>query len=177
MNTATTGNSGAGLVGRTDVTEAIIGAAYRVANTLGAGFLEKVYENALAIELRRRGHDVEQQKAVDVWYEGEIVGLYQADLIVDSAVVVELKAVASLERIHRAQCLNHLRATRMELGLVINFGRPRMEVQRVVASCSKGLLPATAALPQTSSHSRRTSSRSRSAWGVPSNTIRPCPIT
>jgi GxxExxY protein len=127
-------NTARALVGRTDVTEAVIGAAYRVANTLGAGFLEKVYENALAVELRRRMHDVEQQRSVDVWYDGEIVGSYQADLIVDSSVIVELKAVAGLERIHRAQCLNYLRATGMEIGLVINFGRPRIEIQRVVAS-------------------------------------------
>ena len=115
------------------ITEAVIGSAFDVANTLGCGFLEKVYENALAIELRRKGHNVEQQKEVEVWYKGEIVGFYHADLMVDEKVVVELKAVAALERAHRAQCLNYLRATRVETGLVINFGRPRLEIQRVVA--------------------------------------------
>ena len=127
-------NTDKGLKGETAVTEAVIGAAYQVANELGAGFLEKVYENALALELRRSDHEVEQQKQVEVWYKGEMVGLYLADLVVDRAVIVELKAVTSLDRLHRAQCLNYLRATRMETGLVINFGRPRLEVQRVVAS-------------------------------------------
>ena len=127
-------NTDNGLKGETAVTEAVIGAAYQVANELGSGFLEKVYENALAVELRRADHEVEQQKQIEVWYKGEMVGLYHADLVVDHAVVVELKAVTSLDRLHRAQCLNYLRATRMETGLVINFGHPRIEVQRVVAS-------------------------------------------
>jgi GxxExxY protein len=127
-------NTDAGLRGRTDITQSVIGAAYEVANTLGCGFLEKLYENALAIELRRKHHDVQQQSEAEVWYRGEVVGLYQADLIVDGAVVVELKAVSSLERIHRAQCLNYLRATHMETGLVINFGRARLEVQHVLAT-------------------------------------------
>ena len=126
-------NTDKGLKGETAVTEAIIGAAYKVANELGVGFLEKVYENALAIELRRGSHLVEQQKAVEVWYKGETVGLYQADLVVDGAVVVELKAVPALDRMHRAQCLNYLRATHVDTGIVINFGRPRLEVQRVLA--------------------------------------------
>jgi GxxExxY protein len=125
-------NSDKGLIGDSDVTEDVIGAAYRVANRLGAGFLEKVYENALAIELRRIGRTVEQQKPMEVWYEGELVGQYMADLVVDRAVVIELKAVPGLERIHRAQCLNYLRATQSRTGLVINFGRPRIEVQRVI---------------------------------------------
>jgi GxxExxY protein len=127
-------NTDQGLKGQVDVTKAVIGAAFDVANTLGCGFLEKVYENALAIELRRRDHHVGQQQEVDVWYKGERVGFYQADLIVDDRVVVELKSVTSLEKVHRAQCLNYLRATRMETGLVINFGRPRLEIQRVVSS-------------------------------------------
>ncbi|HZZ94122.1 MAG TPA: GxxExxY protein [Usitatibacter sp.] len=114
------------------MTQAIIGAAYKVANYLGAGFLEKVYENALAFELRRGGHIVEQQRAIEVWYESERVGLYQADMVVDDEVIVELKALPGLERIHRAQCLNYLRATRRRTGLVINFGRPRLEIQRVI---------------------------------------------
>jgi GxxExxY protein len=125
-------NTDGGLRGETAVTEAVIGAAYKVANHLGAGFLEEVYENALAFELRRTGHSVEQQRQMEVWYESEMVGLYQADLFVDQEVVVELKAVPGLERIHRAQCLNYLKATRTRTGLVINFGRPRLEIQRVI---------------------------------------------
>jgi GxxExxY protein len=127
-------NTDKGLKGAADISEAVIGAAFDVANTLGCGFLEKVYENALAVELRRRDHEVEQQREVDVWYKGERVGYYHADLIVDGSVVVELKAVVGLERAHRAQCLNYLRATRMETGLVINFGSPRVEVQRVLST-------------------------------------------
>lgn len=126
-------NTDKGLKGDTTVTKAVIGAAYRVANGLGAGFLEKVYENALAMELREANHQVEQQKPIDVWYKGQIVGCYQADLVVDDAVVVELKTVAGLDRSHRAQCLNYLRATHIDTGLIINFGRPRLEVQRVLA--------------------------------------------
>jgi GxxExxY protein len=121
-----------GLKGRTDVTEAVIGAAFRVINELGCGFVEKVYENALALELRWLGYRVEQQRAVGVWYKGEQVGLYQPDLVVDDSVIVELKAVAGLDRTHRTQCLNYLRATHLETGLVLNFGRPRLDVQRVI---------------------------------------------
>ncbi len=125
-------NTERGLTGETAVTESVIGAAFTVANRLGCGFLEKVYENALAHELRKRHHKVEQQKPMDVRYDGEIVGLYQADLVVDGSVVVELKAVRALDPTHRSQCLNYLRATGLETGLVINFGLPRLEVQRVL---------------------------------------------
>ena len=103
------------------ITGSIIGAAQAVSSELGSGFLEKVYENALAFELRRRGHEVAQQKAVDVRYRQEIVGQYFADLVVDRCVLVELKAVAGLEKIHRAQCLNYLRATGLRISLLLNF--------------------------------------------------------
>ena len=126
-------NTDKGLVGNVDVSEAVIGAAFEVSNTLGCGFLEKVYENALAVELRRRRHEVEQQKPIEVWYKGEMVGMYQADMIVDGEVVVELKAVPFLEKIHRSQCLNYLKAIGKETGLVINFGPARIDVQRVIA--------------------------------------------
>ena len=116
-----------------EITGAIIGAAQSVSSTLGCGFLEKVYENALVLELRLRGWQVAQQKAVEVRYREEIVGEYMADLIVDRRVVVELKAVASLETVHKAQCLNYLRATGMRLAILLNFGRPRLEVRRVVS--------------------------------------------
>ena len=134
MNTDNCGmNTNVGLVEQdNDVSEAIIGAAFLVANTLGPGFLEKVYENALAIELRQDKHFVEQQKPMDVRYRDEVVGIYQADLVVDRRVVVELKAVATLDRSHRAQCLNYLRATGIRTGLVINFGSARVDIQRVI---------------------------------------------
>ena len=114
------------------VTEAVIGAAYDVANTLGTGFLEKVYENALAHELRKRRHGVEQQKKLEVLYDGVVVGDYVADLVVEQLVIVELKAVKQLDNNHQAQCLNYLKATGLSVALLINFGAPRVEVKRIV---------------------------------------------
>ena len=119
------------LVGDTALTEAIIGAAFDVANALGCGSLERVYENALAIELRHGGMDVKQQVPMEVRYRDEIVGLYQADLVVQDHVVVEIKAARNIEAAHRAQCLNYLRASGLSLGLVLNFGTTRLDVQRV----------------------------------------------
>ena len=121
------------VAGLNEITEAIIGAAQTVSGILGCGFLEKVYENALALELRRRGHEVQQQHPVDVRYREEIVGGYVADLIVDRKVIVELKATPCLEAIHKAQCLNYLRATGMRLALLLNFGRPRLEARRIIS--------------------------------------------
>jgi GxxExxY protein len=132
-------NTDGGVDHDTEVTRNVIGAAIHVSNVLGAGFLEKVYENALMIELRHRGREVDQQQAVSVRYREEIVGVFQADLIVDRRVVVELKAVRRLDPVHRAQCLNYLRATGIRTGLVLNFGTPRLEVQRVLC----GYLSAT----------------------------------
>jgi len=116
------------------LTEAIIGAAYHVANVLGIGFLEKVYENALALELRARGLDVQQQHPIQVRYKDEVVGVYQADLLVGNSVIVELKSVENLDRSHRAQCINYLRATGLTTALMINFGRSRIDIRRVVCS-------------------------------------------
>ena len=112
-------------------TRRVIGAAQTVSNLLGCGFLEKVYENALKIELERDGLHVEQQKAAEVRYRGEIVGTYVIDLLVERAVVVELKATAAIDRIHRAQCINYLRATTHRVCLLLNFGKPRLEVERI----------------------------------------------
>ena len=110
----------------------IIGCGLRVAGTLGNGFLEKVYENALAHELRKAGLNVEQQRGITVMYDGVMVGEYFVDLLVEASLLVELKTVAELSSSHRAQCLNYLRATGMHLCLLMNFGRPRLEVRRVV---------------------------------------------
>ena len=107
------------------LSERIIGCAFTVANGLGSGFLEKVYENALAHELRKAGLTVAQQQGVSVIYDDVIVGEYAADLLVEAAVVVELKAVRALDDVHQAQCMNYLRATGMQLCLLLNFGRPR----------------------------------------------------
>ena len=114
------------------LTEKIIGCVYRVSNTLGSGFLEKVYENALAIELRSNGLKVEQQHPIKVFYDGQAVGDFAADFLVESCVIVELKAVRSLDDVHSAQCLNYLKATGLKICLLVNFGRPRVEIKRLV---------------------------------------------
>ena len=114
------------------VTEAIIGCAMRVSNTLGAGFLEKVYENALAYEITQTGLKVDQQAPLTVRYRGVVVGEYAADLLVGGRVIVELKAVQALDGIHQAQLMNYLRATGIKTGLLLNFGTPRLQIKRIV---------------------------------------------
>jgi GxxExxY protein len=115
------------------LTEKIIGYAYTVGNTLGNGFLEKVYENALAHELRKKGIKVKQQEPIQVRYDG-VVGNFDADLLVENSVLVELKTVKNFDEAHLAQCLNYLKATGLPVCLLINFGKPRVEVKRVYLS-------------------------------------------
>jgi len=115
-----------------ELSQRIIGCAYAVSNGLGAGFLEKVYENALAHELRKAGLRVEQQRPLRVEYDGVVVGEYAADLLIEECILVELKAVKELDDVHLAQCLNYLKATGLSLCLLINFGKPRAEVRGVV---------------------------------------------
>jgi len=105
------------------ITKKIINAFYKVNNTLGYGFLEKVYENAMAIELRKLGCKVRQQQNIKVYYETEEVGDYFADLLVDDLVIVELKAAECLREEHEAQLINYLKATKIEIGLLMNFGK------------------------------------------------------
>ena len=105
-----------------DLTHIIIGCAYKVHNTLGPGFLEKVYENALRIELEKAGFRVQQQEPINVVYDGQIVGEYYADLRVNEQVVVELKAALVLTKEHEVQLVNYLTATGIKNGLLINFG-------------------------------------------------------
>ena len=114
------------------VTERIIACVYRVSNTLGSGFLEKVYENALAIELRNNGLRVEQQHPIRVMYNNDPVGDFAADLLVEDCVIVELKSARMLDDVHSAQCLNYLKATDVKVCLLVNFGRSRAEVKRIV---------------------------------------------
>ena len=121
------------------VTGAIIGAAMTVHNRLGLGFAEKVYENALAFELRKHGRDVAQQQAFHVRYEDQIVGVYQTDLIVDG-VLVELKAVSVLTSDHRDQCINYLRGTGLPLCMLLNFGRRRLEYRRIAFTHSSAAI-------------------------------------
>jgi len=115
-----------------DLSDRIIGCAMTVANTLRAGFVEKVYENVLAHELRTAGLAVVQQQGIVVWYDGVIVGQDVVDLLVEDTVMVELKAVRGLDEVHRAQCLSYLKATGLQLCLLINFGARSLEVKRVV---------------------------------------------
>ena len=113
-----------------DITEKILHAFYKkVYHTLGYGFLEKVYENAMAIELRRTGLKVEQQAKIDVYYEGAVVGEYFADLLVEDSVIVELKEARNISDENEAQLLNYLRATPYEVGLLLNFG-PKADFRR-----------------------------------------------
>ena len=115
-----------------ELSEQIIGCAFAVANTLGPGFLEKVYGNALAFELRSQNLAVQQQRAIIVKYREVIVGEYSADLIVENAIIIELKATKAIDPAHAAQCRNYLKATGLRLCLLINFGAPRVEVRRIV---------------------------------------------
>ena len=115
-----------------DVSEKIIGAAFEVSNVLGVGFLEKVYENALNLELRSRGFETQQQAPLKVYYKGELVGDYFADILVENEIIIETKAVKQLDNIHSAQCLNYLRITGLKLCLLINFNKPRVEIKRIV---------------------------------------------
>ena len=114
------------------VTKKIIGCAFTVGNRLGCGFLEKIYENALVIEMRKAGLSVAQQQIMEVRYDDFVVGTYVADLIVEGNVLLEIKAVRFFDEIHTAQCLNYLKATGLPLCLLINFGRPRVDIKRVI---------------------------------------------
>ena len=114
------------------ISRTVIGCAYTLGNVLGPGFLEKVYENALAHEIRKNGLRVDQQKGINVIYDGVVVGEYVADLLVENVLLVELKAVKALDEIHKAQCLNYLKATGLQVCLLINFGSTRVEVKRLV---------------------------------------------
>jgi GxxExxY protein len=114
------------------VTESIISCGMKVSNALGAGFLEKVYENALVIELNKAGLKTEQQKKIAVMYEGVVVGDYYADVLVNDQVIVEVKALKEIDESHHAQLLNYLKATGIWVGLILNFGTSRMGIKRMV---------------------------------------------
>jgi GxxExxY protein len=115
-----------------DVTEKIIGCAYRVYNTMGSGFLESVYEKCLAIELEKSNVRFETQRPIEVYYDNRIVGSFVADLLVEEKVIVELKAVRALSVVHEVQLVNYLAATRVPVGLLINFCETKVEVKRKI---------------------------------------------
>ncbi len=119
-----------------ELTHEIIDAVYTVHNTLGFGFLEKVYQNALIIELSKRGIKAESEKPIKVLYAGHVVGDYVADVVVDDKVILELKAVKELNDIHEVQLVNYLKATGIEVGLLINFG-PSVQIKRKVFDVTK----------------------------------------
>lgn len=115
-----------------EITEKVIGAMFKVSNTLGSGFLEKVYENASAIEVGKTGLQVVQQYPIEVRYDNIVVGNFFADLFVENLVLVELKTVKRLTDIHTAQCLNYLRATGLPICLLVNFYKPKVEIRRII---------------------------------------------
>jgi|SRR5579862_5596328 len=115
-----------------DLTEAVIGADFEVANVLGAGFLEKVYERALIRELALRGVHVKAQASFPVCYKGQYVGEYVADLVAEEKLIVELKCVDRFANEHLAQCINYLKASGLRVALLINFQRPKVEWKRIL---------------------------------------------
>jgi len=117
-----------------DLTEKIIGCAYKVSNALGIGFVEKVYENALVLELRNNGLKVQQQFPINVLYQNTIVGEFFVDILVENKITVELKSVSELNSNHLAQTLNYLRATKLNTCLLINFGTPRIQIRNLKPS-------------------------------------------
>lgn len=123
-----------------DITGKIIGAFFKVYNTLGYGFNEKVYENALAIELRKAGLKVVKQQEIVVYYDGENVGDYRMDIVVNDVVIVELKAVRELAEEHEAQLLNYLKATTIAVGLLLHFGVKAEHKRKVYDNDRKGSL-------------------------------------
>jgi len=114
-----------------DLTEKIIKCFYTVYDSLGCGFLESVYENALMIELKDTGFKAEKQRSLDVYYKGRLVGDFKADIIIEDKIVVEIKAVSRLSPQHEAQLINYLKATGIKVGLLVNFGE-KLEFKRRV---------------------------------------------
>jgi len=121
-----------------DLTDKIIGVFYEVYNELGFGFLESVYENAMVIALEEKGLKVERQVLIPVWFRGRPLGTFAADLVVECAVILELKAVTRLIEAHVAQLMHYLRATQIEVGLVMNFGQQPEFKRRVYENARKG---------------------------------------
>lgn len=115
-----------------EITEKIIGCAYNVYNKMGSGFLESVYERCLMIEMKKKGLVVESQKSINVCYDNQIVGEFIADIIVNDTVILELKAIQRMSKVHEVQLVNYLVATGKPVGLLINFGEEKVEIKRKV---------------------------------------------
>jgi GxxExxY protein len=116
----------------TELTKKIIGCAFKVYNKLGFGFLESVYEKSLLFELQREGLHAKAQEPIKVYYDNMVVGDFVADIIVNNKVLVELKSVIKLNKAHEVQLVNYLTATKIDIGLLINFGEEKVEVKRKV---------------------------------------------
>ena len=114
------------------ITERIIGAGFEVSNILGHGFLEQVYRKALLTELGAQGLTVEEEAAFDIQYKGTRVGVYRADIVVERCVIVELKVAEKIVPAHIGQVVNYLKVSGLKVGLILNFGKPKLEVRRVV---------------------------------------------
>jgi len=121
-----------------DITYTIRGAVFEVNRVLGPGFLEKVYENALLHEIRSRGLKAESQVPINIHYKGNLVGEYFADIIVEESIIIELKAIAKIEKVHEAQMLNYLKATGIKVGLLVNMKYPIAEIKRMVLDLPEG---------------------------------------
>jgi GxxExxY protein len=115
-----------------ELTYLVNGAVFEVNKILGPGFLEKVYENSMMVELKKRHLKAQAQVPIKVEYKGEIVGEYLADIVVENRIILELKAVEALQKIHETQLLNYLKATDYKIGLLINFTYPKAEIKRFV---------------------------------------------
>ena len=121
-----------------ELTYQIRGAVFEVNRILGTGFLEKVYQKALLIEFRKRGLKAESEVPIQVRYKGELVGDYFADIVVEEQVIIELKTVENLQNIHEAQLINYLKATGMNVGLLVNFRGTKAEIKRMVLNLPEG---------------------------------------
>lgn len=118
-----------------ELTERVIGCAYRVYNKMGFGFLESVYEKCMLIELRKANLDAEPQKSITVYYDNQIVGEFVADIIVNDTVILELKSVRRMIKAHEVQLVNYLVATGKPVGLILNFGERKVDVKRKIKAC------------------------------------------
>lgn len=115
-----------------DLSYQIIGLAMQAHSKLGYGFLEKIYENAMMVLLRQEGIQTKQQEPITVYFEGQVVGDYYADIVVENKIILELKVAEKIIDVHKAQALNYLKATGLKLAIILNFGKERLEYERLV---------------------------------------------
>ncbi len=115
-----------------DITDKILASAFEVYNYLGYGFLEKVYENAFLLALQENGIRAEQQKAIPVYFKDKMIGEYFSDILVEEKIIVEIKTIETFSKAHYAQILNYLKATKLKLGFLINFGPRGLEYKRMI---------------------------------------------